>query len=195
MAHILPHWTWPERVGQVTPVHVFSSGDEAELFVNGKSQGRQKKAAHHYRFRWDQVRYAPGEVTVVTWKDGKQWARARVATAGEPVRLEATPDRATITADGRDLSFVTVRVSDAKGVTVPRAANSVRFTVEGPGELVATDNGDATSFESFQSPERRAFSGYVLGIVRAKPGQEGQITVRASAKGLQSAVVTLNAGK
>lgn len=191
MAHILPHWTWPERVGQVTPVHVFSSGDEAELFVNGKSQGRQKKAPYTYRFRWDQVAYAPGEVSVVTYKDGKEWARALVKTAGAAARLEATPDRATIAADGRDLSFVTVRIADAKGVTAPRAADSVRFTVEGPGELVATDNGDPTSFESFQSPARKAFNGYVLAIVRAKPGQRGRITVRAAAAGLQPAVATV----
>ena len=193
MAHILPHWTWPERVGQVTPVHVFSSGDEAELFVNGQSQGRQKKAPYTYRFRWDQVTYAPGEVSVVTYKNGKEWARASVKTAGGAARLDATPDRATIAADGRDLSFVTVRIADANGVTAPRAANSVRFTVEGPGELVATDNGDPTSFESFQARERRAFNGYVLGIVRAKPGQRGRITVRASADGLTSAIATLNA--
>jgi beta-galactosidase len=193
MAHILPHWTWPERIGQVTPVHVFSSGDEAELFVNGKSQGRQKKAPYTYRFRWDQVVYQPGEVSVVTYKDGKEWARAAVKTAGAAAKLEASADRRTIAADGRDLSFVTVRVTDANGLSSPRATDSVRFTVEDPGELVATDNGDATSFESFQSSQRKAFGGMVLGIVRAKPGQRGRITVRAEADGLEPAKITLDA--
>lgn len=193
MAHILPHWTWPERVGQVTPVHVFTSGDEAELFVNGKSQGRQKKAPFTYRFRWDEVKYEPGEVRVVSYKDGKEWARASVKTAGQAAALQASADRMTIAGDGRDLSFVTVRIVDKAGIDAPRTSQRVRFTVEGPGELVATDNGDPTSFEPFPSPERAAFNGLVLGIVRAKPGANGRITVRAVAEGLTPAAVTLQA--
>jgi beta-galactosidase len=193
MAHILPHWTWPERLGQVTPVHVFTSGDEAELFVNGKSQGRKKKAPLTYRLRWDDVKYEPGEVRVVSYKAGKEWARASVKTAGEAASLQASADRATIDGDGRDLSFVTVRIADKAGVDVPRSMQRVRFTVEGPGELVATDNGDPTSFEPFPSTERAAFNGLVLGIVRAKPGASGPITVRATAEGLAPASVTLQA--
>jgi beta-galactosidase len=193
MAHILPHWTWPERVGQVTPVHVFTSGDEAELFVNGKSQGRRMKAPFTYRLRWDEVRYEPGEVRVVSYKAGKEWARAAVRTAGQAAKLEASADRTTIAGDGRDLSFVTVRIADKAGVDVPRSMQRVRFTVEGPGELVATDNGDPTSFEPFPSHERAAFNGLVLGIVRARPGASGPITVRATAEGLASASVTLQA--
>ncbi|WP_205289053.1 DUF4982 domain-containing protein [Massilia oculi] len=193
MAHILPHWTWPDRVGQVTPVHVFTSGDEAELFVNGKSQGRKKKAPFTYRLRWDDVRYEPGEVRVVSYKAGKEWARASVRTAGEAAALQASADRATIDGDGRDLSFVTVRIADKAGIDVPRSMQRVRFTVEGPGELVATDNGDPTSFEPFPSPERAAFNGLVLGIVRAKPGASGPITVRVTADGLAPASVTLQA--
>lgn len=193
MAHILPHWTWPERVGQVTPVHVFTSGDEAELFVNGKSQGRQKKAPFTYRLRWDDVKYEPGEVRVVSYKDGKEWARASVKTAGAATALQASADRTTIAGDGRDLSFVTVRIVDQAGIDAPRTSQRVRFTVEGPGELVATDNGDPTSFEPFPSPERAAFNGLVLGIVRARPGASGPITVRAVADGLTPASVTLQA--
>lgn len=191
MVHILPHWTWPERIGEVTPVHVFTSGDEAELFVNGKSQGRQKIAPYAYRLRWDFVKYEPGTIEVVAWKDGKEWARSSVKTAGAPAALQAAADRATIAGDGRDLSFVTVRVTDKAGLTAPRAANRVRFTVDGPGELVATDNGDPTSFESFQSPERAAFNGLVLGVVRARPGGKGPITVRVSAEGLQGTTLQL----
>ena len=193
MAHILPHWTWPDRVGEVTPVHVFTSGDEAELFINGKSQGRKKKGLYEYRLRWDYVNYEPGEVSVVAYKNGKEWARASVRTAQAAAALEASADRASIATDGRDLSFISVRVVDANGVPVPRASDQVRFTVEGPGELVATDNGDPTSFESFQSPQRKAFNGQVLAIVRARPGQRGAITVRAAADGMKPASVSLNA--
>jgi beta-galactosidase len=191
MVHILPHWTWPDRVGEVTPVHVFTSGDEAELFVNGKSQGRLKIAPYAYRLRWDFVKYEPGTVEVVAYKGGKDWARSAVKTAGAAAALHAGADRATIAGDGRDLSFITVRVTDEAGLTAPRAANRVRFTVEGPGELVATDNGDPTSFESFQSPERAAFNGLVLGVVRARPGGTGPITVRVSAEGLQGTTLQL----
>jgi beta-galactosidase len=191
MVHILPHWTWPDRVGEVTPVHVFTSGDEAELFVNGKSQGRLKKAPYAYRLRWDYVNYEPGEIAVVAYKNGKEWARSSVRTAGEAVALQASADRSAIDADGRDLSFISVRIVDKDGLLSPRARQRVRFTVEGPGELVATDNGDATSFESFQSPERAAFNGMVLAIVRTRPGAAAPITVRASAEGLRGAAVTV----
>jgi beta-galactosidase len=193
LAHLLPHWTWPERVGEVTPVHLFTSGDEAELFVNGKSQGRRKKAPYEYRLRWDYVVYEPGEISVIAYKDGKEWARSSVKTAQAAAALHATADRSTIAADGRDLSFITVRVADANGVTAPRADQRIRFTVEGPGELVATDNGDPTNLESFKSPERAAFNGLALAIVRAVPGKRGNITVRATAEGLQPAAITLRA--
>jgi beta-galactosidase len=190
MAHVLPHWTWPERVGQVTPVHVFTSGDEGELFLNGRSRGRKTKGRFEYRLRWDDVVYEPGTVEVVTYQRGQRWATAQVQTTGAPARLEATPDRATIRADGLDLSFVTVRVLDAEGRVAPRADNPIRFSVRGPGEIVATDNGDPTSFEPFQSHERRAFNGLVLVIIRGQPGQAGQIQVTATGDGLE-AVTTM----
>lgn len=191
MVHILPHWTWPGREGLTTPVHVFSSGDEAELFVNGKSQGRKKRAPYEYRFRWDYVTYEPGEVKVVTYRDGKQWAAATTRTSGAPFKLAADADRATIRSDGLDLSFVTVRIADKDGLTAPTANNRVRFSIEGPGEIVATDNGDPTSFESFQSSDRNAFNGLALVIVRAKPGEAGRITLRAAADGLQGTAIVL----
>ncbi len=191
MAHILPHWTWPGREGQVTPVHVFSSGDEAELFVNGKSQGRKKRAPFEYRFRWDYVTYEPGELKVVAYKDAKEWATAVTRTAGAVAKLDATADRATIRADGTDLSFISVRVADKDGLTVPRADNRLRFTIEGPGEIVATDNGDATNFEPFHSTERNAFNGLALLIIRAKPGKPGNIIVHIASDSLESATVTV----
>jgi beta-galactosidase len=173
-------------------VHVFTSGDEAELFVNGKSQGRRKKAPYAYRLRWDDVAYAPGEITVVAYKDGKEWAKETVKTAGAPAALQARADRTLLAGDGRDLAFITVRVVDKDGGLAPRAQDRVRFTVEGPADLVATDNGDPTSFESFQAQDRAAFNGLVLGIVRTRRGAGGTITVRADGAGLQGATVTLH---
>ncbi len=191
MAHILPHWTWPGREGQVTPVHVFTSGDEAELFVNGKSQGRQKKAQYAYRLRWDYVVYEPGELKVVAYKQGKQWATSTTRTAGFAAKLAAVADRGRIRADGLDLAFVTLRVTDKEGNTVPAAKNQIKFTVEGPGEIVATDNGDPTNFVPFPLPERAAFNGLCLVIVRSKAGQAGRITVRADATSVGGVAVTL----
>jgi beta-galactosidase len=193
LAHILPHWTWPERIGQVTPVHVFTSGDEAELFLNGKSLGRKKKGAFEYRLRWDDVVYAPGTLDVVAWKNGQRWANASMKTAGTPAKIKLGPDRTTITADGRDLSFVTVAIEDKTGWAAPRADNPVHFEIEGPGEIVATDNGDPTSFESFQGHDRKAFNGLCLVIIRAKPGQPGKIRITATADGLKSEAVSIKA--
>src|SRR5205085_999185 len=106
MAHILPHWNWPERVGQITPVHVYTSGDEAELFLNGRSLGRKKKAALEYRLRWDDVKYEPGELRVVAYKNGKRWAEDVMKTTGPASRLLMKADHANIKADGQDLSFI-----------------------------------------------------------------------------------------
>jgi beta-galactosidase len=188
-AHIIPHWTWPGREGEVTPVHVFTSADEAELFVNGKSQGKRKRAPYEYRFRWDYVTYEPGEIRVVAWKDGKEWATASVRTGGAPAKLQLEADRRAIAGDGRDLSFVTARVLDKDGRIAPRASNKLRFTIEGPGEIAATDNGDPTSFVPFPSHERQAFNGLALAIVRAKPGSGGKIMVRVEGDGLEPATV------
>jgi beta-galactosidase len=187
MAHILPHWNWPERTGQVTPVFVYTSGDEAELFLNGKSLGRKTRGPLEYRLRWDDVKYESGELKVVAYKNGKRWATDVMKTTGPAAKLTLAADRSKINADGKDLSFVTVTVADKHDRLVPRSMNRIRFEIEGPGEIVATDNGDPTSFESFQSPERNAFNGLALVIVRAKAGQPGTITLRAHADGLKDA--------
>jgi beta-galactosidase len=193
MAHILPHWNWPDRVGQETPVHVFSSGDEAELFVNGVSQGKQKKAQYTYRFRWDKVKYEAGEVRVVAFKGGKEWANATIKTTGEAssLRMQTYKDKTSIRADGNDLSFVSVAVIDAKGDVVPTAEPTVSFSITGPGEIVSTDNGDATDMTAFPSKERKAFRGRALAIVKAKSGASEPITVTATANGLQAGKFTL----
>ncbi|MBO8131986.1 MAG: glycoside hydrolase family 2 protein [Candidatus Marinimicrobia bacterium] len=191
MAHILPHWNWPDRIGKITPVHVFTSGDEAELFLNGKSLGRKKKGRFEYRLRWDSVRYEPGELKVVTYKDGRKWAEDIVRTTGEPYRLIAKADRNKIKADGKDLAFITVRIADEEGYTVPDANNKVNFHIEGPGEIVATANGDPTDFTPFPSKSRKAFNGLVLCIVKSKKGIPGRIKVVAESEGLKKAKVII----
>jgi beta-galactosidase len=187
MVHILPHWNWPERVGQVTPVHVYTSGDEAELFLNGKSLGKKKKEQYQYRLRWDDVNYEPGELKVVAYKNGRKWAEDTVKTTGPATELLLQADRATLKADGQDLSFVTVTIADKDGLLVPRSKNHVKFAISGPGEIAAVDNGDATSFEPFQANERNAYNGLCLVIVRAKAGETGTIVLKAESEGLASA--------
>ncbi|KAL7626447.1 hypothetical protein AAE478_003219 [Parahypoxylon ruwenzoriense] len=193
MAHILPHWTWPDRVGEVTPVHVFSSADEAELFVNGKSAGKLQRQPSHYRFRWDDVTYEPGELHVITYKDGVKWAVDTVKTASEPAKLELTADRSVIRGDGLDLSFVSVAVVDESGNIVPEANNSITFSITGPAEILSTDNGNPADFTAFPSLTRDAFSGLALAVVRSEPGASGDITVRAQGEGLQGAEIVLKA--
>lgn len=191
MAHILPHWNWPERVGLVTPVQVYTSGDEAELFLNGKSQGRKKRGPFEYRLRWDGVVYEPGELKVVAYKHDKRWATDVMKTTGPAAQVMLRPDRRTIDADGRDLSFVTVAIEDKHGLLVPRSSNRVTFAIEGPGEIVATDNGDATSHEPFQQTDRAAFNGLCLVVVRSKAGEPGKITLKATAEGLKAGTVVV----
>ena len=194
MAHLLPHWTWPDRVGDATPVHVFSSGDEAELFVNGVSAGRQKRKQYAYRFRWDDVTYQPGNISVVAYKDGKQWATDTRVTTGAAARLNATADHTSLRADdaAANLAFVSVAVLDSAGNVVPDAAHEISFSVaSGPAHIVSTDNGDPGDMTAFPSLKRKAFSGWALAIVKADPGGSGEVVVSAAAEGLEGAKVTL----
>ena len=194
MAHILPHWNWPDRIGQVVPVHVYTSGTEAELFVNGKSWGRRsKREGQDFRLVWDSVVYQPGSVRVVAYKNGQKWAEDEVQTTGEARKIRLEADRNSLDAGSRELAFVTVRLTDEEGRTVPTACCPLKFEVEGAGELVATDNGDPISFTPFQSTEREAFNGLALAIVRARKGAAGEIRVRVSGEGLEPAVLQLEA--
>jgi beta-galactosidase len=195
MAHLLPHWTWPERAGQVTPVHVYTSGDEAELFLNGRSLGRKKKPPQQYRLRWDDVTYEAGELKVVAYKRGRRWASDTRRTAGPAAGLRLQADRTRIGADGQDLAFITASVVDKAGVVVPRAKDRIHFSSVGPGEVVATDNGDATSHESFQSRERAAYNGLALAIVRGRAGASGRVTITAAADGLAPATVSIETAR
>ncbi len=192
MVHILPHWNWPERIGDETPVHLFTSGDEAELFLNGKSLGKKKKNKYEYRLRWDDTVYEPGELKAVAYKNGKVWAEEVVKTAGEAAKLAASADRGVIRADGNDLAFITVKVVDKEGWTAPRAANLIAFDIEGPGEIAATDNGNPMDMTAFPSRFREAFSGMALVIVRSKAGLPGAIIVKMHSAGLSPAQVEID---
>jgi hypothetical protein len=171
MAHILPHWTWPEREGEVTPVHVFSSGDEAELFVNGQSQGKQDPRPYEYRFRWDYTTYQPGELKVVVDKDGKEWATEVVKTAGAPAALEATPGPRDD--QGRRPRPVLRHGARRRQGRRRRAARRQPrdLQVEGPARSSRPTMAIPTDLEAFPSPTRKAFNGQVMAIVRAKPDQ------------------------
>ncbi|KAF7555658.1 hypothetical protein G7Z17_g1988 [Cylindrodendrum hubeiense] len=191
MAHIIPHWNWPNRVGDITPVHVFSTADEAELFVNGESQGRIQKDEFTYRFRWDEVKYEPGNVKVKTYKNGKKWIEETIRTTGAATKLRVTADRTTVDSTGEDLAYFTVEVIDKKGIVVPTADNTIQFSVSGPADIVATDNGNPADMNAFGSLERKAFSGLALAIVRTREGKTGNVIIKAEADGLQAAVIHL----
>lgn len=191
MVHILPHWNWPERIGKVTPVHVFTSGDAAELFLNGRSLGRKKKGLFEYRLRWDDVIYEPGTLQVVAYKDGDKWADSEVSTTGPIAKIAMIPDRDTIRSDGKDLSFVTVRMEDENGRFVANAQSLLTFKIEGPGEILATDNGFPADFTPFPSTTRKAFNGLCLVIIRSIPGQSGEIRLNARVEGIPESSTTI----
>ncbi|MBQ8656499.1 MAG: DUF4982 domain-containing protein [Prevotella sp.] len=170
--HMLPHWTWPGREGKTTPVYVYTSYPEAELFVNGRSQGRLKKnpaeRLDRYRLRWNNVKYQPGEIKVVAYDEfGAEAATLSNFTAGKPVMLSVTPDRYTLRADGDDMAFVRVQLFDEQGVFCPTLDDELTFTVEGEGTFQAVCNGDATSLHSFTVPRMKLFNGELVVIVRA----------------------------
>jgi beta-galactosidase len=191
MVHILPHWNWAGREGEITPVHLFTTGDEAELFLNGRSLGRKKKGKFEYRLRWDVIRYEPGELKAIAYKNGEKWAEQIVITTGAPFSLQLEADRSRIAADGKDLAFITLTVTDREGRPVPDAVFPVHFSIEGPGEIVATDNGNAADMTPFPSPTRNTFSGKCLAIVRSQPGHPGNIILKAVSPGLKEAVISI----
>ncbi len=169
--HLLPHWTWPERKGEVTPVYCYTDGIEAELFVNGKSQGRIRKnpaeRLNRYRLRWNNVKYEAGEIRVVAYDaQGNKIGEDSRRTAGKPTAIVAQADRKSYRADGEDLVFVTIGVADSKGVAVPTCNNELTFEVTGAGSFEAVCNGDATSLESFKQPRMKLFNGELVVVLR-----------------------------
>jgi beta-galactosidase len=196
--HLLPHWTWPGREGQVTPVYCYTDYPEGELFVNGVSQGRIKKNREgrldRYRLRWNDVVYQPGEIRVVVYDEkGKRAGEQIIRTAGDPAQLTLTTDRANIKAGQNDLAFITVNLVDADGNLVPDADDQLLFEVSGAGRFKAACNGDATSLEPFTQPTMRLFHGQLVVIVEALD-TTGPITLTVrSLKRNISQTVTLTA--
>ncbi len=198
--HVLPHWTWPGREGEVTPVYVYTSYPSAELFVNDVSQGKRTfdKSSHldRYRLRWNDVIYQPGELKVIAYdKDGNAAAEEVVRTAGEPKRLVLEADRSALAAlakdDSPDLAFVTVTVVDEKGTPCPDAALQLSFAAEGSVAFKAVCNGDATSLEVFTEPTMKTFHGKLVVVVSAtEKSGDGRLTV--TAPGLASATLDLS---
>lgn len=195
MAHILPHWNWQGREGELTPVHVYTSGDEAELILNNRSMGRKSMAAGDYRLVWDQVCFEPGLLRVVAFKNGKPWAEASRVTTGPAAGLLLQPDRRRIANDGRDLCFLTCIVVDEKGREVPDAKPVLEFSLSGPGGVVATDNGDPTDHTAFKSVRRRAFNGRALAIIRFKQGATEPLRLEVSSASLPSAQLDIEIDK
>ncbi|RSK33886.1 beta-galactosidase GalB [Hymenobacter metallilatus] len=198
--HLLPHWTWPGREGQTTPVFCYTSYPAAELFVNGVSQGRQTKGPSdqpqtRYRLMWKDVKYAPGRLKVVAYDaQGKAMMEEEVRTAGQPHHLRLVADHPTLTADGQDLVYVTARVEDAQGTLCPDATNELQFTVSGQGQFRAVANGDATSLEPFQQPRMHAFHGQLVAIVQATQAG-GAVQVKATTPGLPTAILRLQSAQ
>lgn len=193
MVHILPHWNFPDKVGKAVPVFVYTSGDETELFLNGKSLGRKKKQAYEYRLRWDEVIYQPGELKAVAYKQGKQWAETEVRTTGKAVKLKVTSDKITMKADGEDLVFIRISFMDEYGNEVPTAENRITCTLAGAGKIVATDNGDPTCLIPFAETDRPAFNGLYLAIVKADRGQKkGTLHFTAKAEGIGREELEIN---
>ena len=195
--HLLPHWTWPDRKGKVTPVYCYTDGVEAELFVNGKSQGRVRKNPNErldrYRLRWNDVKYEPGEISVVAYDEqGNKIGEDVRRTAGKAVQLVAEMESDKHKADGEDLIFVRVSVVDKKGVPVPTSQDALSFSVSGAATFEACCNGDATSLESFKQPRMKLFNGELVVILRptTKAGNV-TLTVKDQRGKLKPAVLNL----
>lgn len=175
--HLLPHWTWPERKGKVTPVYCYTDGVEGELFINGKSQGRVKKNKEgrldRYRLRWNEAKYEPGEIKVVAYdENGNKIGEDVRRTAGAPAQLVLTAEysdnaNASLKADGDDMAFVTVSLTDKDGNLCPTADDRLTFEVTGEGTYQAACNGDATSLEPFTQPQMKLFGGQLVVVVRS----------------------------
>ncbi|MCB0496809.1 MAG: DUF4982 domain-containing protein [Cyclobacteriaceae bacterium] len=195
--HILPHWNWEEMEGKNIPVFVYTNGDCAELFVNGKSQGLQCKkpdasnSTERFRLIWKDVIYEPGEVKAIAYKNGEKIGEATVKTAGKPYKLKLTPDKTIVKSDGEDLSYVLVEAFDKEGNPCPLATNKIELKVNGSGQIVGVGNGNPQSFEPFQSDKVSLFYGKAMIILRAGENP-GKLSLEANSEGLKKAAATIN---
>ena len=210
MIHILPHWNWENSGINQIPVFCYTNAEEAELFINGKSQGKKKKGVDKtripvdffgwnkkekyfdspYRLSWN-VPFEAGEIEIVGYNQGKEVARKIIKTASKPAQISMDADRNEINADGEDLSFITVKIEDEKGNFHPLANNLVNFKITGPATIAAVGNGDATSTEPFQANYRKAFNGLCLLVIKSKKGEKGEIIIEANSAGLQGQTIKI----
>jgi beta-galactosidase len=197
MVHILPHWNWKGNEGKNIPVFVYTNGDEAELFLNGKSLGKRAKktqsnvSKERYRLMWFDVAYEPGELKTVAYKEGKVIGEAMVQTAGEPYSIKLTPDRSNIEATGNDLSYVLMEVYDKDGNLCPLADNLINIEIKGPGEIAGVGNGNPQSLDPFVSNQGRLFYGKAMLIVRSKENEAGEIVIEARSEGLKTSKISV----
>lgn len=187
--HVFPHWNW--KNGDSVDVWAYFNSDEVELFLNGKSLGTKRKSGDDLHVMW-RIPYEPGTLKAVSRTKGKAVLTQEIRTAGAPARLVLSPDRKVIKADGSDLSFVTVRVVDANGTTVPYAENLVKFQLSGEGLIAAVDNGSQISHEPFKADYRKAFHGACIAVIESK-SKAGRIALKAVSEGLQPASVVIEA--
>lgn len=215
MVHVLPHWNWEGKEGEIIPVFAYTNCDSAELFVNGKSYGKKIKGKDltdvnteyrgylnsgygfkrgvyksKYRLSWN-VPYKAGNIKIVAYKNGKEVATKKISTAGKPAKIRLIADRSAIDADGKDLSFITVRIEDKDGNLCPNASNLVNFEVTGNGVLEAVGNGNSASLESFQKDFIKAFYGKSLAIIKSNE-IAGSIKITATSKGLVSETIFIS---
>lgn len=194
--HILPHWNWEGREGEKTPVFVYTNYPSAELFINGKSYGRQTKhkngtVENRYRLMWHDAVYQPGEVRVVAYDEqGNPVAEKTVRTAGKPHHIELVTDRNSLQADGKDLAYVTLRIVDKDGNLCPNDGRLVSFKVKGAGKYRASANGDPTCLDLFHKPEMHAFGGMLTVIVQSGE-KTGEIELQATAKGIKTGTIRI----
>lgn len=193
--HILPHWNWKGREGEITPVFVYTNYDSAEVFINGKSMGIQKKnnssPQNRYRLMWNDVKYEPGTIKVVAFDAaGNKTAENEVKTAGDPYQIVLEADRKIINADGEDIAFVTVSVIDKNGIPCPLADNQLQFKVNGAATYRAACNGDATSLEIFHKDTMKLFSGKLVVLMKATT-KPGDIQLEVTGNGLQKGIMGL----
>lgn len=194
--HILPHWNWEGREGEKTPVFVYTNYPSAELFINGKSYGRQTKhkngtVENRYRLMWHDAVYQPGEVRVVAYDEqGNPVAEKTVRTAGKPHHIELVTDRSSLQADGKDLAYVTLRIVDKDGNLCPNDGRLVSFKVKGAGKYRASANGDPTCLDLFHKPEMHAFGGMLTVIVQSGE-KAGEIELQATAKGIKTGTIRI----
>jgi len=187
--HILPHWNWDLKNGEPVPVFVYTNGDCAELFLNGKSMGMKCKnptsrnSIERSRLMWNDIAYEPGELKAVAYKEGEVIGESIMKTAGEPYEIRLTPDRNTITAGGMDLSYILIEAFDKNGIPCPLADNLIDFSIKGPGIIAGVGNGNPQSLEPFQANYIKLFYGKALIILRSD-FKKGDVELTATSKGL-----------